>query len=126
MQGLARPAEDPASPSKPASGGGQGITITPSDVRKLFFKRKWILLAGAVIGLGLGIYVAETTVPEYEAVASVDLNLNRTSNIGISSLVSNGYANDWDSAQLDTQLRIMQSASVAKEVLRTPAEDLFR
>lgn len=118
MQGLARPADDPASPSKSAPGGGQGITITPSDVRKLFFKRKWMLLAGALIGLGIGIYVAETTVPEYEAVASVDLNLNRTSNIGISNLVNNGYANDWDSAQLDTQLRIMQSAAVAKEVIK--------
>jgi len=118
MQGLARPNSDTASPGKLASGAGQGIVITPADVRKLFFKRKWILLAGILIGLGIAIYHVETAVPEYEAVASVDLDLNRTSNIGISSLVNSGAADDWNGSELNTQLRIMQSDSVAKEVIR--------
>lgn len=119
MQGLPRPAEDAAGTGRPPSTPGtQGIVVTPADVRKLFFKRKWILLICALIGLGIGIYHVETTVPEYEAISSVDLNLNRTSNIGFSSLVSSGLANDVDSTQLDTQLRIMESGSVAKEVIR--------
>lgn len=118
MQGLARPNSDPASPGRFASSRGQGIVVTPADVRKLFFKRKWIILAGALIGLGLGIYHVEKAVPQYEAVASVDLNLNRTSNIGFSNLVNSGAANDWNGYQLNTQLRIMQSDAVAKDVIK--------
>lgn len=118
MQGLARPTPDPASPGKPAAGGGQGIVITPDDVRKVFLKRKWIILAGILIGLGIAIYHIETVVPEYEATASVDVNLNRTSNIGFANLVNSGDANDWNNSQLDTQLRIMQSDSVAKDVIQ--------
>lgn len=118
MQGLARPSLDPASPGKSASGGGQGIVVTPADVRKLFLKRKWVILACVLIGLGVAVYHVETAIPEYEAVASVDINLNRTSNIGFASLVSSGGADDWDGSQLDTQLRIMQSSSVAKEVIQ--------
>jgi capsular exopolysaccharide synthesis family protein len=83
----------------------------------LFLKRKWIILACILIGLGIAIYHVETAVPEYEAVASVDLDLNRTSNIGISSLVNSGAASDWNGSALNTQLRIMQSDSVAKEVI---------
>jgi capsular exopolysaccharide synthesis family protein len=97
--------------------GGQGIVITPADLRKLFFKRKWIILICTLVGAGFGIYHAVTTVPEYQATVNVDMNLNRTSNIGISKLVSSGDANDWDSSHLNTQLRIMQSDSVAKEVI---------
>ncbi len=118
MQGLARPNSDTASPGKSALGSGQGIVITPADVRKLFFKRKWIILAGILIGLGIAVYHVEKAVPEYEAVASVDLDLNRTSNIGISSLVNNSTTDDWNGSALNTQLRIMQSDSVAKEVIR--------
>lgn len=118
MQGLARPTPDPASPGKPPAASGQGIVITPADVRKLFFKRKWLILACILAGLGIALYHVETVTPLYEAVASVDVNLNRTSNIGISSLVNSGNADDWNGAQLDTQLRIMQSDSVAKEVIR--------
>lgn len=132
MQGLARPAADSASPGKPPVAGGQGIVITPADLRKLFFKRKWLILACTLAGLGIGIYHAETTVPEYEATVNVDMNLNRTSNIGISKLVSNGNAYDWDDSHLNTQLRIMQSDSVAKEVIRnlqlykkSPFSDVF-
>lgn len=118
MQGLARPTADFASPGKPAAGGGQGTVITPADVRKLFLKRKWLILACIVIGLGIAIYHVETVVPEYEAVASVDVNLNRTSNIGFANLVNSSDANDWNNSQLDTQLRIMQSNSVAKDVIQ--------
>ncbi len=119
MQGLARPTPEPASPGKPVAGGGHGIIITPADVRKLFLKRKWIILAAMLIGVGISIYHIETAIPEYEAIASVDVNLNRTSNIGFANLVSNGNTEDWSGSQLDTQLRIMQSDSVAKRVIRS-------
>lgn len=118
MQGLARPTPDPASPGKSTAGSGQGLVITPADVRKLFLKRKWIILVCLLAGFGIALYKVETAIPEYEAVASVDLNLNRTSNIGFSNLVNSSNANDWNGYAENTQLRIMQSDSVAKDVVR--------
>lgn len=119
MQGLAPPNPDFASPGKPDAGSGEGSVITPADIRKLFLKRKWIILAGILIGLGIAIFHIETATPQYEAAISVEVNLNRTSNIGFASLVSNGNPGDWDGTQLATQLQIMQSSSVAKEVITT-------
>jgi polysaccharide biosynthesis transport protein len=119
MQGLARPNANPASPGKATPSGLQGVAITPSDVRKLFMKRKWFLVIGVLLGFGVALYHVETVTPQYEAVTSVDINLNRTSNIGFANLVSSGNSNDWSGAVLNTQLRIMQSSSVAKEVIRT-------
>lgn len=118
MQGLARPTSETASPGNSPSAGGQGIVVSLADVRKLFFKRKWIILAGVLVGLGIAIYHVETAIPEYEAVASVNLDLSKTSNIGISSLVNTDSSSDWTGASFNTQLRIMQSDSVAKEVIR--------
>lgn len=119
MQGLARPASDPASPGENTVSGTPGGVITPADVRKLFLKHKWMIFGAILVGLGIAFYHVETTVPEYEAVASVDLNLNRTSHIGIRNLVSGTGANAVNNSPLNTQLRIMQSNSVAKDVVRT-------
>ncbi len=95
-------------------------TITPGDVRKIFIKRKWLLigslLAGAIAGL---LYILLTT-PQYEATARIDIDLSRSTNIGITDLIESKLSGgDQTSDRLQTEVRIMQSETVALDVIRS-------
>lgn len=87
--------------------------VTPGDIGKVLFKRKWIILIAALIGAAIGVYYALTTIPQYEATARVNLDLGRSANIGIESVMqSNGNFVDPD-VQLQTQVQIMKGDTVA-------------
>jgi capsular exopolysaccharide synthesis family protein len=99
--------------------------VTADDLRKVVIKRKWLIVLGALIGIGFGLYHALATTPQYEAVAKIHVDLSRSTNIGIEDVVQQQLAGGSDtSAKLQTQLQIMQSETVAMEVLNSL--DLYR
>src|SRR5271170_4912921 len=121
MQGWAVPPQGPQQGA--ASGAGpapEQSVLTPGDFRKILIKRKWVIVAGLTIGLAYSIFDIATTVPQYEAVARVHIDLSRSTNIGIEDLIEQKLGGGEDSSEkLQTEIRIMQSESVVMEVVNT-------
>lgn len=117
------PQEFPSTTQSPAPGlptsaaRVQEGTFSVADLRKLFAKRKWWILACVVIGLAIAIYHNATAIPQYDTFVSVDIDLDRTPNVGFSSLVGNAYDFFGTDAKLQTQLKILSSDSVAWSVI---------
>ncbi|ACO33573.1 MULTISPECIES: polysaccharide biosynthesis tyrosine autokinase [Acidobacterium] len=93
-------------------------TINLSDLRKLFLKRKWIILICVLAGIGVALYHVETATPQYEAVSSVSIDMNKSTGVELTSLASSsGGLQSQD--RVETQLHIMQSNTIAWNVIKT-------
>ncbi|HEX5236815.1 MAG TPA: polysaccharide biosynthesis tyrosine autokinase [Silvibacterium sp.] len=124
MQGLTIPPQGVHPETPPAHISSQPSAVTPADLRKMLFKRKWIILLSVLAGIAVAIYVIETTVPQYEATARINVNVNQSTNIGIESLIQqNDQYGETDQA-LATQVQIMRSKTVAMDALE--ALNLYR
>ena len=94
--------------------------ITPSDIRKILIKRKWLILAGIVVGLAFAAVYILTTIPQYEAVALININSDKQSNIGISDLVQQQEGGiEGSLVQTATEIAIMQSETVSLDVINS-------
>ncbi len=94
--------------------------ITPTDIRKILIKRKWLILAGIVVGLAFAAVYILTTIPQYEALAVIDINSGKQSNIGISDLVQEEPGGLEESLEKTaTEIAIMQSDTVSLDVINT-------
>ena len=136
MQGLVVPPQ--GSQQGLLSGGTAPLAehsiLTPADFRKVLIKRKWIILLGIAVGIGYAIFYIATTIPQYEAVARLHIDLGRSTNIGIEDLIEQKLGGGEDSAEkLQTEIRIMQSDSVMMEVINSldlyhkpPFSNLFK
>ena len=94
--------------------------ITPSDIRKVLIKRKWLILAGIVVGLAFAAVYILTTIPQYEAVSLLDINSGKQSNIGISDLVQQEQGGiEAALEETATEIAIMQSETVTLDVMDT-------
>ena len=92
--------------------------ITPSDVRKILIKRKWLILAGIVVGLAFAAVYILTTIPQYEGLALIDVNEGKQSNIGITDLVQEEQAGvEGSLIHVATEIAIMQSDTVSLAVI---------
>lgn len=110
------------------SGAGpspEAAVITPGDFRKILFKRKWIIIIAVLLGLAISTYYIVTTIPQFEAVARIHIDLSRSTNIGVEDLIEQKLGAGGDSAEkLQTEIQIMQSESVVMEVFNSL--DLYR
>ncbi len=94
--------------------------ITPSDVRKILIKRKWLILAGIVVGLAFAAVYILTTIPQFEAISLLDINSGKQSNIGITDLVQEQQGGIEASIERTaTEIAIMQSDTVSLDVINT-------
>src|SRR5579883_424362 len=135
MQGQAITPQRQELPLAPPVGGQlEHSVLTPGDVRKIIIKRKWVILFCLLIRVLVASYFAFLTVPLYEAVAQIDIDLGRSTNIGISELVEQNLSGEDASAErLQTEVAIMRSNTVAMDVINTldlyhkkPFSDLFK
>jgi capsular exopolysaccharide synthesis family protein len=97
---------------------GSESTFSLSDLRKLFLKRKWIILACILAGVGVALYHVETAIPQYEAVASVSIDMNKSTGVELTSLAS-GSGGLQTQDRVETQLHIMQSDTIAWNVIES-------
>ena len=135
MQGWAVPPQGPqqAIPSSTAPAAEHSV-LTPADFRKILIKRKWIIIIGIALGIAYAVFYILTTVPQYEAIARLHIDLSRSTNIGIEDLIEQKLGGGEDTAEkLQTEIRIMQSDSVVMEVVNSldlyrkpPFSDLFK
>ena len=113
MQGWTIPPHGAQPELSPANVPAQPATITPADLRKMLFKRKWVVLFAILVGLAVAVYHIETTVPQYEATARINIDLGRSTNIGIENLVQQNNLYGEPDEELQTQAQIMRSQTVA-------------
>jgi succinoglycan biosynthesis transport protein ExoP len=94
--------------------------ITAGDIRKILIKRKWLILAGVVVGLAFAAIYIVTTVPLYSATALIDINVDKQSNIGISDILQDqGSGFESGLVQIQTEIAIMQSEAVTLDVINS-------
>jgi succinoglycan biosynthesis transport protein ExoP len=101
-----------------SSQGGSGSTFSLSDLRKLFLKRKWIILFCVLVGVGFALYHVETVTPQYEAVSRVNIDLNKSTGVELTTSPTNG-SDIGSQDQIETQLHIMQSDTIAWNVIQS-------
>lgn len=119
MQGWTVPTQN-AQPENPpvASPPPQSAVITPADVSKMVFKRKWVILAVTLVGAAIGLYHAESTVPQYEATSQIFIDLGGSGNLGLGSVTSQNYMLDEPEVAFQTQVQIMRSDTVALDAIK--------
>lgn len=117
MQGLTNPPQGPQAEIPAAGSSTQPSVVTLTDLRKLLFKRKWIILAAVLVGSAIAMYRNETTVPQYEAVSRINIDLSRSTDIGINDVLQQnlGYAEPDELIQ--TQVQIMRSETVSMDAI---------
>ncbi len=133
MQGWTAPPQKPPADVSVGSLSQQPTIVTPADLRKMLFKHKWVILIAILIGIAIGIYHIETTVPQYEAVSRINIDLGRSANIGVENVIQQNNEYFDPDEILQTQAQIMRSATVAKEAIdmlnlyqKRPFSELFR
>jgi polysaccharide biosynthesis transport protein len=120
MQGWSAPPQEQTQAAATMSPAPEHSVLTPADFRKILIKRKWIIILGVIFGLGLAILYVVITVPQYEAVARVHVDLSRSANIGIEDLIQQQLSGGGNSSEkLLTEVQIMQSETVAMEVINS-------
>jgi capsular exopolysaccharide synthesis family protein len=133
MQGWTIPPQGPQPETPAINPSPQPSVITPADLRKLLFKRKWVILIAILVGIAVAVYHIVTTVPQYEAAARINIDLGRSANIGIESLIqqNSGFYDEPDT-ELQTQVQIMRSQTVAMDAIdmldlyhKAPFSDVF-
>jgi capsular exopolysaccharide synthesis family protein len=117
MQGWTDPSAGNPPEARTANPSPQAAVITPADIRKLLLKRKWVILACMVIGVAFAVYYIVTTVPEFEASARINIDLSRSTNIGLDNLIQQNLDYSEPETQLQTQVEIMRSGTVAMSVI---------
>jgi capsular exopolysaccharide synthesis family protein len=119
MQGLTLPSQGTQleSPGAAPQFSNQPTSITPADFRKLLFKRKWIIVLCGLAGIAVAVYSIKTTVPQYQATARVNMNLDRQTDIGIESLIQQSSSYGEADEQIQTQVQIMRSQTVAVDAM---------
>jgi capsular exopolysaccharide synthesis family protein len=108
--------------------------LTPSDLRKIVLKRRWIFISFILLGTILGLAVAFLSTPQYEAAANIDIDLSRSTNIGINNLIQQRLiGEDSASERLLTEIQIMRSDTVLLNVIHSldlyhkkPFSNVFR
>ena len=119
MQGWTVPTQG-AGPDIPAANlSPQATVITPADLRKVLFKRKWVILIAILAGIGAAVFHILTTVPQYEAIARINIDLSRSTNLGIDSLIQQDMNYDEPDQQLQTQVQIMRGDTVSMNAINS-------
>jgi succinoglycan biosynthesis transport protein ExoP len=94
--------------------------ITVGDIQKVLIKRKWLILAGVVVGVAFAAIYIVTTVPQYQATSLIDINVGKQSNIGISDILQEqGGGLEGGQQEIQTEIAIMQSEAVALDVIHS-------
>jgi succinoglycan biosynthesis transport protein ExoP len=109
--------------SQPPVSDRQEFILSPADFRKILIKRKFVILGCLLVGILLAAVITYITVPLYESVARIDINPDRSTNLGISDLLESKGGGGDESNRLMTEVRILQSDSVIFAVVES--ENLY-
>ncbi len=104
----------------PLAGRPAGDGLSLSDMWRIIYKRKWIILALVALFTGMGIIYSSTRVRLYEGTAMVDLNPSST-NMGLSDLIEQSLSSE--DVRLPTEIARMQSNIVVFGTIKRLAQE---
>jgi capsular exopolysaccharide synthesis family protein len=82
-------------------------------------KRKWVIIATAVVALTLATLVSLRTERQYDAIARIALGRENNGNLGLKDVQGSSDAIDYDyTVSMDTQSQILQSDRIALDVIK--------
>jgi exopolysaccharide transport family protein len=82
-------------------------------------KRRWVIIATAVVTLTLGTLASVRTKPQYDATARIALGREDNGNLGFKDVQGSSDSIDYDyTVSMDTQSKILQSDKIALEVIK--------
>lgn len=94
-----------ANPSEGSNPEGRGRpVVNPSivDVRRVLFKRKFLIIAIVALALIGSIIYAKTRIPLYEAAATAEIDPSRSQSMGLGAVLGGGF--DESSTELQTDV----------------------
>ena len=97
---------------QPPAPDRQEFILSPADFRKILIKRKYVILGLFLAGVMIAAIITYFTVPVYESVSRIDINPEKSGDLGISDLLQNKAGGGDESTRLLTEVRILQSDSV--------------
>jgi succinoglycan biosynthesis transport protein ExoP len=96
-----------------ATAAKEGLSL--SDIGRILFKWKWLILASLLLGIFLGYVYSKRQVPLYEGTATIDLNPSQT-NMGLSDLIQESLSSE--DVRIPTEVARMQSNLVVFYAIR--------
>ncbi|MGH9554411.1 MAG: GumC family protein [Terriglobales bacterium] len=91
---------------------------TVMDYWRILNKHKWIVVTSVVVLVSLAALISLRATPKYEARARIAIHREASDVLGFQDMGSTG-SEDWDyTVAIDTQVRVLQSDTLAQEVIR--------
>ncbi|MFL6426996.1 MAG: GumC family protein [Acidobacteriaceae bacterium] len=103
----------------PLAAGGAKEGLSLSEIGRILFKWKWLVLAFLLVAILLGYVYSKTRVPLYEGTATIDLNPSQT-NMGLSDLIQESLSSE--DVRIPTEVARMQSNLVVFYAIRELAQ----
>ncbi len=89
-----------------------------ADYWRVLIKGKWAILAAVVIAVSLSAFISLRKTPRYEARARLAIHREASDVLGFREVYS-ANTEDWDyTVAIDTQVRVLQSDTLASDVIR--------
>jgi len=86
------------------------------DYWPILLRHKWMILSAVVVAMAMGLVIAVTTTPIYEAVGRVVINREGADAAGLKSADASTGDDDY-MVSMDTQTHVLQSDAIAKLVI---------
>lgn len=99
--------------------GGGGDRMTLMEVWRVLMKQRYVILIVTLLSVAGAAWYAFGTTPIYQSVARIEIEPHASPNVGIEQVVEQDQLGE-QQAELDTEIRVLQSDSVIFET----AEDM--
>ncbi len=105
--------------------GREPDEISIAEILRIFYRRKWMTIATTLIVLGLAVAYSFLWPATYQSTAVLEIDPNRTSQMGMEDLLTGGLFSDSD-RMIASEVNVLQSDTVAAlaikeaKLVRTP------
>lgn len=95
----------------------QSDEMSLADIWRVFYRRKWIMLVTTMLVFALSALYCFLLPPIYESSATLQLDPNRTAQMGMQDLLSGSLLSDSDRL-MGSEIRVMQSDTVSAMAIK--------
>jgi succinoglycan biosynthesis transport protein ExoP len=88
--------------SEPKGSGQHAVNPSIVDVRRVLFKRKYLIISIVLIALVISVIYAKTRIPLYEASATAEIDPSRSQSMGLGGVLGSNF--DESSTELQTDV----------------------
>jgi hypothetical protein len=115
---ITNPGENPHSEGK----GRPAANPSLVDVRRVLFKRKFLIISIVIIALAISIIYGKTRIPLYEATATAEIDPSRSQSMGLGGVLGGNF--DESSTELQTDVVRSTGSRSSFELLANSASSI--